>query len=44
VVKIPLGTADTAEAKKALKAWGRQDDFISLEKGVIDTLKGAPLP
>ncbi|KAL6809794.1 hypothetical protein V8C40DRAFT_278576 [Trichoderma camerunense] len=34
------GTADVAQAKHALKRWGGQDDFISLEKGVIDTLNG----
>ncbi|KAL6788049.1 hypothetical protein J3E68DRAFT_439954 [Trichoderma sp. SZMC 28012] len=34
------GTADVAQAKHALKGWGGQDDFISLEKGVIDTLNG----
>ncbi|KAL7904252.1 hypothetical protein GGI35DRAFT_489969 [Trichoderma velutinum] len=44
IAKVPLGTADTKQAKKALQEWGGQDDFISLEKGVIDTLKGAPLP
>ncbi|OPB42787.1 hypothetical protein A0O28_0084230 [Trichoderma guizhouense] len=34
------GTADVAHAKHALKRWGGQDDFISLKKGVIDTLNG----
>ncbi|KAF3074710.1 hypothetical protein CFAM422_003179 [Trichoderma lentiforme] len=34
------GTADVAQAKHALKQWGGQDDFISLENGVIDTLNG----
>lgn len=34
------GTADVAQAKHALKQWSGQDDFISLEKGVIDTLNG----
>ncbi|QYS97918.1 NmrA domain-containing protein [Trichoderma simmonsii] len=34
------GTADVAQAKHALKRWGGQDDFISLGKGVIDTLNG----
>ncbi|KAF4466096.1 NAD dependent epimerase dehydratase [Fusarium albosuccineum] len=36
-------TADVAQAKKALKTWGGQDDFIGLEEGVIATLEGAPL-
>ncbi|KAM6479903.1 hypothetical protein HDV62DRAFT_381942 [Trichoderma sp. SZMC 28011] len=34
------GTADVAQAKHAVKRWGGQNDFISLEKGVIDTLNG----
>ncbi|KAL7786974.1 hypothetical protein V8C37DRAFT_391375 [Trichoderma ceciliae] len=43
IARVPRMTADTAQAKEALKEWGGQDDFISLEKSVMDTLKGAPL-
>ncbi|KAL6689687.1 hypothetical protein J3F84DRAFT_398937 [Trichoderma pleuroticola] len=38
------GTADVAQAKHALKQWSGQGDFISLEKGVIDTLNGPSVP
>ncbi|RFU81157.1 aldehyde reductase 2 [Trichoderma arundinaceum] len=43
VPRIPRMTADTTQARKALKEWGGQDDFISLEKGVMDTLREMPL-
>ncbi|KAH8893586.1 NAD(P)-binding protein [Thozetella sp. PMI_491] len=33
-------TADTTEAKRILKNWAGQDDFISLEKSVLDTVAG----